>query len=410
MTTESRLYSRAILLEEHRKGTAVEKAVEKVHAELTPKAIDEDDARKWFEAFKGGNEKITDTADVADRCLVENGTFLRSKRSVLCDLHDIEISTLMCQIYGTDGRFQIVCECYRRKIWMVDTLNGTKRPILIDYSAIKQSEIYYFVIEIMYFMAHSRVCGVFCFLTAGTRHWFNGHFDEINLVLHIDMMKFLEDFNNPTFDTRTQPPTLTGFLGFNLCSYTVDVANGNLSEANVINMHHDLWSSIFRNGKLYGFAFAQDWGINTNNLLEISLVDGSKIEHKIEDLINIGIRYDLVSSLWINNNFLVGVHDEGNEISTVYKFDISRMKWEKTTIEVEGRMESINIVNGSLIVQAYSEQNGRNILYRFQYEAVDSLANLVWLSMQRYSLWNSSFHDWFLSKVPKKHKLRSLWN
>ncbi|KAI6219648.1 hypothetical protein M3Y95_01088900 [Aphelenchoides besseyi] len=86
------------------------------------------------------------------------------------------------------------------------------------------------------------------------------------------------------------------------------------------------------------------------------------------------------------------------------------MKWEKTKIEVEGRIETMTAADGLLVVHAFSRKCASHQIYRFQYDGVDSLANLIWLSMRRYSKRNTSFRGWFISKIPKNYKLRPLWN
>ncbi|KAI6214893.1 hypothetical protein M3Y94_00321800 [Aphelenchoides besseyi] len=174
-------------------------------------------------------------------------------------------------------------------------------------------------------------------------------------------------------------------------------------------MHYKIWSPIFRNGKLFGFPVENKARINTKKLFEISLIDGSKIEHEVEDKSNMEIRTISCKFLWANDKLLVGVFDYYNNMSTVHKFDISQMKWEKTKIEVKGYITSMSFIDAVLHVHAVvSLIDGPRQTYRFQYDTVDSLANLVWLSMRRYSNWNPSFHEWFMSKLPENYKRRSL--
>ncbi|KAI6228539.1 hypothetical protein M3Y95_00632800 [Aphelenchoides besseyi] len=408
MTSKTQLYGRAILLEEYRNGTALEKAVEKVHAELGPKAIDGDDARKCFEAFKGGDEKITEIANISNRRLVENGTFLRSKRSLIAAL-EVDDCSLGCKIYGANGRFQIV---YNNCInYIVKTFDETIRVIRVDGSAVEElNEFDSLIVEIMCFIGPSTVCGVFFCYSIQKRFWFNGSFDEINSILCIHTVKHMKMLYF-TLDPHAQPATLTGMStsGKWCHSYIVDLSNGNLSDVTVTEMQHDIWSPMIRNGKLFGFPYTDDVYqlVNAKKFWEISLVDGSKIEYKIEEKTNIEISI-FSSSCWNNDQILVESYDYDNEVSTVYKFDISQMKWEKTTIEVKGRIQAMTVDDGLLIVQADTWQNESSQFYRFQYEAVDSLANLVWLSMRRYSKRNPSFQDWFISKLPKNYKRRLL--
>ncbi|KAI6194648.1 hypothetical protein M3Y96_01146900 [Aphelenchoides besseyi] len=147
-------------------------------------------------------------------------------------------------------------------------------------------------------------------------------------------------------------------------------------------MQHNIWSPIAGNGRLFGFPVDNINRVNTRKLYEFSLVDGSKIEHEVEENIDKEIRMDLVPSVWTNDKLLVGVFDYSNEFSTVYKFDVLLKKWEKTKIEVNGPILSMTEADGILIVHALDDQIKT---YRFQYEAVDSLSNLAWLSMQRHS-------------------------
>ncbi|KAI6197209.1 hypothetical protein M3Y94_01197400 [Aphelenchoides besseyi] len=213
-----------------------------------------------------------------------------------------------------------------------------------------------------------------------------------------------------TLDPQSQPATLTGTSEKWCHSYIVDLSNGNLSDVTVTEMPHEIRYPIVRNGKLFGFAKADAYSINAKKLCEISLVDGSKIEHKIEDKNNIKISKYSYSFCWNNDQFLVESNNYCDIVATVHKFDISKMKWEKTTIEVKGRMNAMYLFNGQLIVEAHTYWQKSPQIYRFQYEAVDSLANLVWLSMRRYSNWNPSFRKWFMSKLPKNYKRRLLGN
>ncbi|KAI6228312.1 hypothetical protein M3Y95_00609200 [Aphelenchoides besseyi] len=175
-------------------------------------------------------------------------------------------------------------------------------------------------------------------------------------------------------------------------------------------MQHELWHPILRNGKLFGFPYTDDvyHRVNAKKFWEISLVDGSKIEHTIEEKNNMKISISASSFCWNNDQMLAESRDYDNKVSTVYKFDISQMKWEKTTIEVEGIIRAMTVDDGLLTIRAESYVGNSIPVYRFQYEAVDSLANLVWLSMRRYSNWNPSFHEWFMSKLPKNYKRRLL--
>ncbi|KAI6214768.1 hypothetical protein M3Y94_00307600 [Aphelenchoides besseyi] len=401
----TRLYARAILLEEYRNGTTVEGAIEKVKAELRPNAIDGNNARYWFKAFKDGYEKIANTADDADRRLVENGTFLRSKRSLLSGPSSLRIP-VMCKTYGIESRFQIFYEYDCLTNWIVDTFNGTKERIKIDFSAVTKPYMHALGLEIMCFIGPSTVCGVVDSKSEG-RSWFKGNIDA-DFDLRIETIKYLSGML-PTLDTQTQPATLRYQLDTRLFSYMVDLDNGNLSELNVINMHYEIWSPILRNGKLFGFPVDNRTRINTKKLFEISLIDGSKIEHEVEDKSNMEIRDKQCDSLWADGKLLVGAFDYSNKMSTVHKFDISQMKWEKTKVEVKGRIKSMSLTDAVLHIHAENQDNDSRQLYRFQYDTVDSLANLVWLSMRRYSNWNPSFYEWFMSKLPKNHKLRPLW-
>ncbi|KAI6172498.1 hypothetical protein M3Y98_00979700 [Aphelenchoides besseyi] len=122
MANETQHYARAILLEEYRDGTEVEK----VRAELGPNMIAREDAVFWYEQFRGGNKTIAGNSNVSDRCFIENDTFLPSKRNLVGVLYS-NGHALTCNPYGADSRFKIVCELDMRKSWMVDTFNRTKK-------------------------------------------------------------------------------------------------------------------------------------------------------------------------------------------------------------------------------------------------------------------------------------------
>ncbi|KAI6172567.1 hypothetical protein M3Y98_00987500 [Aphelenchoides besseyi] len=302
---------------------------------------------------------------------------------------------------------------------MVDTFNGTMNEICIDTSAIENPiKRHYLGLEIMCFMDGSTVCGLGFCETVNQRLWFNGNFD-INFVLRIDTIKFLGGINY-ILNTEVQPATLNAYLSNRFYSYTADLNNGNLSDVKVTNMAYHIWSPVVSDGKLFGFP-VEETRINTKMLYEISLIDGSKTEHKVKEDIIVEVRNRFIPALWTKNKLLVRVYDRNNDVSSILKFDISQMKWEKTTIQVEGRIESMTLTDGLLIVHAYSskdkldssidvhrDKESNQFIYRFQYEAIDSLANLTWLSMQRYSARNPSFREFFLSKVPKNLRLRPL--
>ncbi|KAI6217516.1 Protein held out wings-like, protein [Aphelenchoides besseyi] len=347
MTTVTELYARVILLEEYRNGTSVEKAMEKVRVERGPNAINRAAAVCCYEFFKDGYERIADTAKNSDRRLIENGTFLRSKRSLVCELNGFR-ELAMSQIHGGDSRFLIVQEYGHEKNWMVDTFNETIKPILIDFSAIEEvNKPDYFDIKIICFIGNSTVCGAGYCSSKNKILWFKGKFDDVNAVLCIEMVKILEEFEQfqLTLNTQAQPPTLTHYWDSLYYSCTVDLANGNLSEVKVTNMHHNLWSPIIRDGKLFGFPDDPNRGVNVNKMFEISLVDGSTIEHEIENENNIEVVNYIDSSFWINDKLLVEVIDWHSGVSTVYKFDITQMKWESTKIEVEDDIKSMTLTD-----------------------------------------------------------------
>ncbi|KAI6221707.1 hypothetical protein M3Y95_00990500 [Aphelenchoides besseyi] len=192
-------------------------------------------------------------------------------------------------------------------------------------------------------------------------------------------------------------------------SWTIDMSNGNLSEPKRNNLRDSIWPSMIADGKLFGFAVDQNLIVNPNKLCEVSMVDGTKIEHEIEEKENMEISYYSTPYLWTNGQLLVGIEQHNLcTVSAIFKFDIARMKWEKTGIEVDGKIESMIVNDGMLIVYAFSPKNGLKQIYRFQYETVDLLANLIWLSMRRYSQHNPRFQRWFLSQLPKTHKFRGL--
>ncbi|KAI6235133.1 hypothetical protein M3Y95_00018800 [Aphelenchoides besseyi] len=309
------------------------------------------------------------------------------------------IHSFWATLYYTESRFQIFYEYDSSQNWMVDTFNGTKKRIYIDFPAATKPYMQALGLDIMCFIGCSKVCGVVYNKSDG-RFWFKGNIDT-DLVLRIKTIKYLTRML-PALDTQTQPATLRFQLDTRLFSYIVDLANGNLSEPNVINMHYKIWSPIFRNGKLFGFPVDDRTRINTKKLFEISLIDGSKIEHEVEDKSNMEIKNNCCDSLWANDKLLVGAFDYYNKMSTVHKFDISQMKWEKTKIEVKGRIRSMSFIDAVLHVHVVVKRiDDLRQFYRFQYDTVDSLANLVWLSMRRYSNWNPSFHEWFMSNSQK---------
>ncbi|KAI6178831.1 hypothetical protein M3Y98_00544300 [Aphelenchoides besseyi] len=291
-----------------------------------------------------------------------NSALLQSKRSLISVL-DSKGGAYMCKTYGADERFVIFFESDQRTNWILDTFNGTKKYL------------------------SSTVCGIVHTNPGSKRYWFNGNFN-IDFVLHIDAVKYLGELSY----TRTQPTTLNAYLTDRSYTYTVDLTNGILSEVKVADIPHDLWSPIVRDGKLFGFPVDENTIVNTKTLYEISLIDGSKTEHKVKEEIDVEIRNSL-------------------------------MKWERTNNEVDGRIESMTLTDGLLIVYAFNwnnelepfgyaarEKEFNEAIYRFQYETVDSLSNLAWLLMQRHSFRNPSFHDFFLSKVPKTHRLCPLWD
>ncbi|KAI6172594.1 hypothetical protein M3Y98_00990600 [Aphelenchoides besseyi] len=158
-------------------------------------------------------------------------------------------------------------------------------------------------------------------------------------------------------DTKAQPATLKSYLHKHCYSYTVDLYNGNLSDVKVTDMQHKIRFPTIRNGKLFGFPDDQNGNINSKKLFEISLIDGSKIKHEVKGEIDRRDGTYFHPSLWINDKLLVGILDVFDYVPNIYKFDILQMKWEKTTIEVEGGIESMTLTDGLLIVHAYSPKD-----------------------------------------------------
>ncbi|KAI6172239.1 hypothetical protein M3Y98_00951000 [Aphelenchoides besseyi] len=352
---------------------------------------------------------------------VENsGTLSRSERNLVSQLRSKGL-VAMCKTYGMDDRFLIFYEFDQRTNWMFDTFNGIQKEIHVNSRSINERGINSSLgLELLFFIDSSTVCGIVHTNPGNGRYWFNGKFD-VDFVLHIDTVKYLGELDY-TLDTRAQPTTLNAHSIHHLYSHTVDLTTGVLSEVNVTNIPHDLWSPMTRDGKLFGFAIDEKAIVNTKMLYEVSLIDGTKIEHEVKEEMDVLYYVLQVPSLWINNQLLAPLFDRNNYISTILKFDILQMKWEKTDIELEGRIRLMTVANGLLIVHVLTCKDKSdpigpfflreefNQIYRFQYEAVDSLSNLAWLSMQRHSTRYPSFRDFFLSQIPKNYRLRPLWN
>ncbi|KAI6222076.1 hypothetical protein M3Y95_00946100 [Aphelenchoides besseyi] len=144
--------------------------------------------------------------------------------------------------------------------------------------------------------------------------------------------------------------------------------------------------------------------------VEISLADGSETEHKIEEKNRLTEGVNAYTCyIWIGNKCLVGMYNYADDVSTIAQFDASKKEWKKTEMETEGEIQEMTLTNGLLIVNSKKANSQLIQTYRFNYTQTDSLANLTWRAMRRYSRFNPQFQKWFVSKMPKKSRFRPLW-
>ncbi|KAI6222037.1 hypothetical protein M3Y95_00942200 [Aphelenchoides besseyi] len=208
----------------------------------------------------------------------------------------------------------------------------------------------------------------------------------------------------------------TGGFGYPPLSSIFDFEwhNGRFVHQNTTKFKPKVFFETVQDGKLFGWfairSYVSDLIMDGRKFVEISLADGSKTEHKIEEKnrlteeVHVYTRY-----IWIGDKCLLGLYNGADDMSTVAQFDASKKEWKKTEMETEGQIEKMSTTNGLLIVNSKKPNSLSIQTYCFNYTQTDSLANLTWRAMRRYSRFNPQFQKWFVSKMPKKSRFRPLW-
>ncbi|KAI6224732.1 hypothetical protein M3Y95_00783600 [Aphelenchoides besseyi] len=245
---------------------------------------------------------------------------------------------------------------------------------------------------------------------------FRGTVDFVNYCMKIKSAIIFDGDNNALFldDIKSHGYVLTRFMDtpeHPRCS-TIRITDSNLSVTNVCTLPFDVQFPTVRDNTLYAFCSNNDSLITTTKLLEFSFIDGTFNVHMIEkkDQLKV-LSINKQVFLWINDKLFIANYNFSSDISTIVEFDLANMRWTKTNMEVKGTVTKISITGKVLTVHSreVGEPCCSNAVYQFHLGEVDSLANLIWSSMQRYAQFNPQFKEWYVSKLTTNSAYRPLW-
>ncbi|KAI6222056.1 hypothetical protein M3Y95_00944100 [Aphelenchoides besseyi] len=365
MNFQLKLEARAILLEQFNDGISdVNKALERVAEEIGPKSISKIEADLWYRRFKMNNTEMIHDVSKSQQKLMANGTLAKSMRALSYQVlfYNCYSAGIQC-IDGTDHRFQVAYEGHdiKKRYWLVDTFNNVKKEISFDTSDIEGPRENELCAWNFGFDSNVGFYGTVDWRRSSTPFLYRGDFDFVNCCLKIN--------------------TLTEVPG---SYYSTEILGTQLP---------------FR-----------VMTTNKTKFVETSLADGSKTEHKIEEKNRLTEGFNAYTPyIWIGDKCLLGLYNRADDVSTVAQFDASKKEWKKTEMETEGQIQGMSTTNGLLIVYSKKPKSLSIQTYRFNYTQTDSLANLTWRAMRRYSRFNPQFQKWFVSKMPKESRFRPLW-
>ncbi|KAI6222165.1 hypothetical protein M3Y95_00955700 [Aphelenchoides besseyi] len=423
MDKQLKLEARVILLEQFNDGISnVNKALKRVAEEIGPRTISEAEAVLWYRRFKNNDTEMNHDVSKRYQKLMSNGTLAKSMRALIDEslFHNCEFATVE-QIYGTDHRFQVVCKhkAEEETYWLLDTFYNVQKRLSIDISTIEGLEAdgvlswgpFYFDSKVGFYGRVTRI------IRSHRTFLYCGEFDFVNCCLKINTVTEIPGSYHATifYDTKTPFRVMTcntdGITNSSILDYEWD--NGRFVLQNTLNLEHNIFFESVQNNKLFGW-FMIDWRVfhspmDGTKFVEVSLADGSKTEHKIEEENRLTEEVDVMTlHVWSGDKFLLELYNRDDDVSTIAQFDASKKEWKKTKMETQGYITDMTATNGVLIVN--SSPNSKLIqTYRFNYTQTDSLANLTWRAMRRYSRSNSQFQKWFVSKLPKRSRFRPLW-
>ncbi|KAI6220568.1 hypothetical protein M3Y95_01054100 [Aphelenchoides besseyi] len=423
MATAKELYARSILLEQFENGMNIKKALERVIAEIGPNAMKKRKAVEWYKHFETGNLEIADDASEEDQTIIKNGNYLKFQRSLICK-RKLSSKNRKLTNYGTDGRYFLyysptLC-CYA----VFDVFHGTKRELKFDWSAITTKNDRRILVNV-YFLDNGRVLVAMCNMYNSTQ-MFLGTFNFADATLKYERMLEISSIGNRRY-MDNQPSLLWCNWKFNLKMFAnINIEDLSLENTSVIR--HDstkhplslqiregenwigrLGFPVLRDDKLCRFKYGAG-----KKLVETSIVDGTKKELAVENENRLKLKRCKLFQHWYAGDklFVVPNCTDNNSIAIVHEFNYRTLKWSQTNMNVPAVLDGIFVANDCLFAFFIDQKNGKGLraICKFRLsDRTDSLSNLVWDSMRRYSRFNPGFYQWFSRKLPHTSKFRSLW-
>ncbi|KAI6210392.1 hypothetical protein M3Y96_00323300 [Aphelenchoides besseyi] len=407
---EVKLTARVMLLEQFKNGIDVDTAVKHVSVEVGPEVIDGQEATGWYQQFQNGNFNVSDWSSEADQELIKNGTFLQSERSIVHRFGDRWRGNLIATI----DRFHVLG--YSPEYFLLDSFSGTQKKIDFEclpvaLEGIQMNDLKSFCLNKIVFLDDGRLLATIRHFDLDITTLSVGTFDFNNCVMKFKATIRLDQLaNHELFVDEKVSILLDARESFNIS--TINLDDDNIRLENAIQIPRKLRFPRLCGSKLYGFNEINP--LDANTLVEFSLTDQTLKEHKIEqrNQLNQMVNY-LSEYIWVNNKLLLAPFDEEGKTTTMLlQFDLVDMKWTKTNMEVKGTVSNFAHTADHLIVynNEYDGDNCVHSLYQFRLNGTETLAELTWKAMRRYSNEHRELFERFNKNLSITSRFRSMWD
>ncbi|KAI6228358.1 hypothetical protein M3Y95_00614000 [Aphelenchoides besseyi] len=281
MKIQDKLYARAILLEQFKKGVDdYKKALKAVHSELGSKVMSRVSASLWYKRFQQDDFSMGAMKTVAGRVLSKNLNMLKTMRALYCSLRTEE-EPHHCTTSGSNGRFQFLS--YQGVHWVVDTFHGQQKQMNFDWCGIQKNKrgrslaAQCSKILSMDYVDETTVLIVIN-NTKGTA-LLRGTFDLNNCTTKVtDFLELPRGFSHVFVPTSQQIGCVRSHWGRNNNYHTISCQNSLQLELKLQNFEA-LGLLTQRDGFLFGFHCDTHSNINAKSLVHVSLDDGVVTKH-----------------------------------------------------------------------------------------------------------------------------------
>ncbi|KAI6231206.1 hypothetical protein M3Y95_00356900 [Aphelenchoides besseyi] len=358
-------YAREVLLDQVLQNVDCTRALKRVYSELGPDSMTGREAEFWYQRYK--NEVEGMRSSQRDRLFINNQMFLSTQRSVIHTSSRPFI--LMCRTKENAGRFVFICDFPDH--FVLDAFQGVEKKLEINWMDVPQflgGQQQAVFLQNLCLVNDDRVFGTMrLYGPPASTFVFIGTFDSQNSVLTFKKIVEIADAYQPdVFVTETFRLLYTqGSDSMRVKEVVVD--GDDVSVTNTVNVPFRMFFATLQDNRLFGFCGSEPKYID--ELVEYSLIDGVKREHKIEEENWSKFKVDYTHPhVWMKNKLFVAVSDLDDSVSKIVEFNLSTLKWNETELEVDGVVRQLTVSNSSLFVHAAkgSGREKQSIFYRFQ--------------------------------------------